>query len=370
MPAFILMLLLAANLAPAQGILNKVKNKVNQAINKPSGSTDNKSSSGNNQGNSSPNSPESNQDKLPGGNALTEKSLGQLQAGEYIISDESQLIIGSNGVNDYLIVTRTKEGFFILSSSGRQGPFKSLSKEQLGSKKSTGMALSEYREGTTTNLKDMMAYTPDYKMVLKYNGKVLTTLDQGVTPMAAAYDPNRDFLTYITMGQKGDRNNLITVHQPKTKKNIELPNAMMAEVLQNRSSGRFLYKINSFDLKTEYCNEDGENTGPYSQNSRVFELANGKDYVVADRGDNDNTTKIYKAGKVIHELDLEDRTQLVLNADGSQYCTVSYRGLQFSDGSQVRTGILPTVERTANGNKLHFLRINENKEIIQCTMPW
>ena len=90
-----------------------------------------------------------------------------------------------------------------------------------------------------------------------------------------------------------------------------------------------------------------------------------------DPASDGQNASIIKNGKTIHTIKNGNADmQLLFSGDASKYLVVSSGGLEFSDGTRAAGGILPTIENTGAATNLQYLRINDNKEVIQTTVPW
>ncbi|WP_332732670.1 hypothetical protein [Flavihumibacter sp.] len=380
---------LQPGISHSQGLIKKLKNKATETVNKVTTKKDSDTSettSGNSNGSGSGSSRGVNDDSegkavpgnsgktesMPGGAARTEKTLATLNKGEYIIADESTIKIGTpGGGNGYTLIVKSGNDFYAITESGRQGPFKQVPAELLPKRAATaGSGIYSFEELKGHSERDL-GYTMEGKVLIKHEGKVIETLPAGTQYMGHYYDKKNNKLIYITMSLQGDKMGAV-IHQPAPKKDIPL-NTIMAQILQNPVTGELMYSYAAEDITMKYfMNEDGVSSGPYHQNSKAYALHDGKSYIVmSSSSDSEEGTTVYKDSKELYTLKgVNYDDAVIFNHDASAYVVASSGGLKFSEGSTVRTGILPTVERTSGGLKLHFLHINANKEVVQSTIPW
>ncbi len=375
---------LQPGISHSQGLIKKLKNKATETVNKvttkkdsdtsETGSANSNTSGRNNNDDSEGKAAtgSSKSESMPGGAARTEKTLATLNKGEYIIADESSIKVGTpGGGNGYTLIVKSGNDFYAITESGRQGPFKQVPAELLPKRAVTaGSGIYSFEELKTNSERDL-GYTMEGKVLIKSEGKVLLTLPAGTQYMGHYYDKKNNKLIYITMSMQGEKMGAV-IHQPAPKKDIPL-NTIMAQILQNPITGELMYSYAADDITMKYfMNEDGVSSGPYHQNSKAYALHDGKSYIVmSSSGNSDEGTTVYKDSKELYTLkDVNYDDAVIFNHDASSYVVASSGGLKFSEGSTVRTGILPTVERTSAGLKLHFLHINANKEVVQSTIPW
>ena len=382
----VVLLLAALGMAPltvcSQGLLKKIKNKaaetVNKVTSKGSGSTGESSSGGegNAAGDASERDPSEGgantggggAEKLPGGGAMSETTLATLNKGEYIIANESSLRVGKSG-NGYTIIIRSGNEFYALTESGKKGPFKVVPAELLPKQGTLSGGIYSY-EAVKPNSQRDLGYTMEGKVLIKHEGQVLLTLPAGTQYMGHFYASEKKELTYVTLAMDGEKMTA-TIHQPSPAKELKIP-TMMAQILQDPVSKELLYSYAAEDVTEKYfLNSKGAKTGPYPHDSRAYSLPGGTDYIVMVPGADGKGSKVFRDGKLLYELpEIGYEDAVIFNSDASAYCVVSSGGLRFSDGSRVSTGIAPAVEKTASGSKLHFLRVNANKEVIHATIPW
>ncbi|MBZ5858288.1 hypothetical protein [Flavihumibacter profundi] len=303
-----------------------------------------------------------------------DKVIFKLDQGEYIVSSESQLKVGGSGTEGFSIITKKGNKFFVNTEKGKAGPFEKVPLENLPPSGIRKSDVYQFEEPGDKDGKPEMGMTPQGNMTIKVDNKVIATLPPGEVPSSIAIDKKRNRLAYVTMVADNDGNLAFTATQMPGGKKFQVKGPMMVMIKKNEQSGNFIFEGMEQDGKKTFYTEAGNKQGPFSMDAKAFELYDNKTIVVMEPGkdqQNNSVTNIIKDGKVIHTLkNTNSDSQLLFSGDATKYCVVSASGLEFSDGSKIPRGILPTVEKSATGTKLHYLHINENNEVIQSTIPW
>ncbi len=296
----------------------------------------------------------------------TEKKLFTLQEGESIVYNESRLLVGAGG-GGYSIITKIKGKFYINTEKGRTGPLDKLPEDVLpkGGLKSNSM--QEFQE---TKVQPEMGFTSDGKMQIKLGGKVVGTLEPGEMPAAAAEDPVKKRVAYVSMASDENTGGMnSTVHLPGGKK-IKMPGVMMSKILVNPSTGTFLIEAMDASMQKIYYTESGAKYGPYSSSAKALDL-NGSSVIVMDPDQQGNGQKVSRDGKSLYTLkQLNSSSSYIFNADASKYAEINYKGITLSDGKLIERAFVPTVENKGGSSTLHYLQVNATKDVLLTSMPW
>lgn len=300
----------------------------------------------------------------------TDKTLFKLENGEYIVSSESQLKATVAG-GGYSIVTKLGGKFYVYTEKGKSGPFDKLPAEYLPARGLHTNDAYTFEDPDSKDGKTEMGMAANGAMTIKLDNKVIATLAPGEIPAAVVVDKLKNRLAYMAMSADKDGNLVFDITQMPSGKKIQIKDAMLVQIKKNNITGNFIYEGLTVDGQKTFYTESGEKMGPYNSEAKAFELYDNKTVVVMDPIKGQQGANIFKNGKIIHTLKYSNSDlQLLFSSDASKYLVASSSGLEFSDGTKSPNGILPTVEKTSNGANLYYLHINENKEVIQTSMPW
>lgn len=299
-----------------------------------------------------------------------DKILFTLEKGEYIISSESQLKATIAG-GGYSIVTKQGGKFFVHTEKGKAGPFDKLPAEYLPSGRLHTSDAYTFEEPDSKDGKTEMGMAANGGMTIKLDNKVIATLAPGEIPAAVVVDKIKNRMAYMAMSADKDGNLVFDITQLPSGKKIQIKDVMLVQIKKNNITGNFIYEGLTVEGQKTFYTESGEKMGPFNSEAKAFELYDNKTIVIMDPLKGQSGANIIKNGKTIHTLKYSNSDmQLLFSSDASKYLTASSGGLEFSDGTKSSNGILPTIEKTAGGANLHYLHVNENKEVIQTSMPW
>jgi hypothetical protein len=215
-----------------------------------------------------------------------------------------------------------------------------------------------------------MGFTSDGRMQIKLNGKVAATLAVGEAPGAIAEDPVNKRVAYVTMLSDEKSGELVYYANLPGGKKFKLAGVLLAKILVNNSSGKFLFEGADASMKKVYFTEAGAPIGTYGSEAEAFDL-NGNSVIIMERLPSGNGSKVFRDGKELYTIPASGSGSAVLfNSDASKYCEINYNGIKLSDGKLIERAFLPMVEKSNTAGNLYYLQINPAKEVIQTSMAW